>query len=81
MRVSRAATMKMEKARALFGLPRQTKLAVIRRPKSQVAMRYSLRKKGYIIERGGTIAYYNENTNRSLTMETKPRTGFTFRQL
>lgn len=81
MRKSRAATLKMEKARALFGLPRQTKLAVIRKPKSQVAMRYALRKKGYIIERGGTTAYYNENTNRSLVLENKPRTGFIFRQL
>ena len=75
---SRRKTFKLEKARALYGLPRQTKLKVVQRPRSQVAMRYRLKKLGYIIERGGCIAYYNENTNRSLALEQKPRTGFSF---
>ena len=77
---SRKTTYRLEKARALYGLPRQTKLQVVRRPRKQVHLRYYLKTLGYIIERGGTTAYYNENTKRSLTLENKPRTGFTFRQ-
>lgn len=75
---SRRKTFKLEKARALYGLPRQTKLKVVQRPRRQIVMRHQLKKLGYIIERGGTVAYYNEQTNRSLTLEQKPRTGFTF---
>ena len=75
---SRRKTFQLEKARALYGLPRQTKLNVIKRPRRQIVMRHQLKKLGYIIERGGTVAYYNEQTNRSLTLEQKPRTGFTF---
>lgn len=75
---SRKETFRLEKARALYGLPRQTKLQVIKRPRRQVDMRYNLRKRGYIIKRGSMIVYYNENTNRSLDLESLPRTGFTF---
>ena len=75
---SRRKTFKLEKARALFGLPRQTKLQVIQRPRKQVHMRYYLRKKGYIIERGSNVAYYNSETQRSLELESRPKTGFTF---
>lgn len=79
--VSRAATYKLEKARALFGLPRQTKMAVIQKPRWQIQMRYRLKKLGYIIERGSTTAYYNEHTQRSLAMENRPRSGFRFIEL
>lgn len=76
---SRAATLKLEKARALFGLPRQTKMPVIQKPRWQIQMRYRLKKLGYIFtERGSTTAFYNENTNRSLIMENRPRSGFYF---
>lgn len=76
---SRRQTFKLEKARALYGLPRQTKLSVIRRPRKQILMRHELKKKGYIIERGGFIAYYDENTRRDMRLEAKPMTGFTFK--
>jgi hypothetical protein len=76
---SRAATLKLEKARALFGLPRQTKMPVVQKPRWQIQMRYRLKKLGYIFtERGSTTAFYNENTNRSLIMENRPRSGFYF---
>ena len=75
---SRRETLKLERARALYGLPRQTKLLVVRKPKKHRQMRYDLKKRGYVIERGGTVAYYNENTNRNLVLEQTPRTGFTF---
>lgn len=76
---SRRKTFKLEKARALYGLPRETKLNVVKRPKKQISMRYELKKRGYKIERGGFIAYYDENTRRHLAFEAKPKTGFTFK--
>ena len=75
---SRRATFKLEKARALYGLPRQTKLKVVQRPRKQVHMRYYFRQLGYIVERGSNVVYYNSETKRSLKLESRPRTGFTF---
>ena len=75
---SRKETFRLEKARALFGLPRQTKLQVVQRPRKLVHVRYRLRKRGYDIERGSMVAYYNQNTRRDLALEQTPRTGFTF---
>ena len=76
---SRKQTFKLEKARALYGLPRQTKLNVVKRPVKQIYQRYYLRKRGYLVERGSNIAYYNSSTNRSLELESRPMTGFTFK--
>lgn len=78
---SRKETFKLEKARAIFGLPRQTKMHVIQRPRKQVHVRYYLRKRGYVVERGSNVAYYNSQTNRNLKMETNPPTGFTFKAI
>ena len=70
---------KLEKARALFGLPRQTKLNVVKRPRSQIQLRYYLKRHcGYIADRGGFIFYYTDETKRSAEIESRPRTGFTF---
>ena len=78
---SRKETFKLERARAIFGLPRQTKMQVIQRPRKQVHVRYYLRKRGYVVERGSNVAYYNSQTNRNLKMETNPPTGFTFKAI
>lgn len=75
---SRKETFKLEKARAIFGLPRQTKLNVVQRPRKQVWTRNYLRKRGYVVERGSNVAYYNSETQRSLKMETNPPAGFSF---
>ena len=69
---------KVERARVLFGLPQQTKLVVSRKPPIVRSRRYYLKQRGYIIERGSNIVYYNSETRRSLSMEQRPRTGFTF---
>lgn len=71
-------TWRLEKARALYGLPRQTKLRVVKRPTEQIAQRYYLRKRGYIVERGSNTAYYTAETKRSVELESRPRSGFTF---
>lgn len=75
---SRKETFKLEMARAIFGLPRQTKMKVVQRPRRQVWVRYYLRKLGYTVERGSNVAYYNSETKRSPKLESEPRSGFTF---
>ena len=75
---SRKETFRLERARALYGLPRQTKLKVVQSPRKQVYLRYYLRKLGYIVERGSNVAYYNNQTKRSPKLESEPRSGFSF---
>ena len=76
---SRNELRKLEKARTLYGLPRQTKLNVVKRPRSQIQLRsYLKRHCGYIADRGGFIFYYTDETKRSAEIESRPRTGFTF---
>lgn len=78
---SRKKTVSLEKARALYGLPRQTKLNVVKRPKKQIMLRYYLKKCGYVVERGGFTFYYSKDTKRSLEIESRPMTGFKFMPL
>ena len=75
---SRKETFGLEKARALYGLPRKTKLNVVKRPKKQIMLRYYLKKCGYLVERGGFTFYYTDETKRSLEIESRPLTGFRF---
>ena len=75
---SRAKTFQIERARALYGIPRETKLKVVKHPKKQISLRYYLRKLGYIIARGSNVVYYNSETKRSQELESRPRTGLTF---
>lgn len=75
---SRNELRKLEKARALYGLPRQTKMNVVQRPVKQIWTRHYLRKRGYMVERGSNTAYYDDNTKRSPNLESRPRTGFKF---
>lgn len=66
---SRKKTWKLEHARMLFGLPRETKLRVFKQPHEWTSKRYYLKKLGYIVERGGLDAYWDENTRRSKKLE------------
>lgn len=76
---SRNELRKLEKARALYGLPRQTKLNVVKRPRSQIQLRHYLKKHcGYIVDRGSFVFYYTDETKRSAEIESRPRTGFKF---
>ena len=54
-----------EKRRILFGLEQRTKKKLVKAPPMKIHCRYKLRKYGYHIEKGGTIAYYDDNTRRS----------------
>lgn len=75
MKESMAATRKLERARALFGLERKTKLklAGMGQPRHFTEQRHYLRKLGYIIERGSMVAYYTPSTKRSEDYETRTR--------
>lgn len=68
---TRAHTFQVEKARAHWGLPQLTKLNVTAQPVAKNQQRYHLRKLGYIIARGSSIAYYDENTRRSPSIENR----------
>lgn len=78
---SRRETYRLEKARALFGLPRQTKLLVVRKPRKQVYYRSMLRSKGYIVARGSNDVYYDNKTPRVPELELNPMPGFSFKQM
>ena len=62
-------TFKSEKRRVLFGLPQKTKLKVVKAPKGKIHCRWKMRKLGYIIDKGGNVAYYNETTIRNKHFE------------
>lgn len=55
---------KQEKARIAFGLPQKTNLLVKRQSKRMIMQRHELKLLGYHFDRGGRIAWYDENTNR-----------------
>lgn len=58
-----------ERRRILFGIEQRTKRKLVRAPKQKVHCRYKLRKYGYHVEKGASIAYYDENTNRNKHFE------------
>ncbi len=60
---------KEERARANWGFRQLTKLRVITQPRNAATQRYYLRRRGYIIQRGSMVAYYDENTRRCPKME------------
>lgn len=71
-----------EKRRVLFGLPQKTKLKVVAAPHSKASYRYTLKKRGYLVERGGKTILWNDNTNRSDIVErtAQERYRFTLKQ-
>ena len=72
-----AATMKdirlSERARLRMGWPQRTKLRLVLEPETAKRrnFRYNLRKRGYHVARGGNVAYYDEDTKRSLAIESR----------
>lgn len=66
---SRRKTWKLEHARMLFGLPRETKLAVVKHPREHALRRHRLKRLGYICERGSYDVYYDFTTRRDEALE------------
>lgn len=75
---TRRATWKSEKARAAFGLPQRTKLRVVPVPKAKIALRYYLKRLGYILDEQARVAYYTEDTKRGKIIESKPQKWYKF---
>lgn len=61
----RRETVKAEKRRVLFGLDQKTKLKVVAAPHGKWSHKHTLKKRGYKVERGSRVVYYDQNTNRS----------------
>lgn len=69
MRETRNATIKSERVRINWGFEQKTKLRLVRQPKQWLWYRFTMRQRGYIVERGSREIYYNEDTNRSAIVE------------
>jgi len=70
---TRKKTYRLERARALFGLERKTKLHVVKQPLKKIQTRYYLRKRGYIIDDAAFVAYWTEDTRRAVKIEARPK--------
>jgi len=68
-----AHTRDLERLRVALGEPQKTKLNLKPACPRKNQLRYYLRKIGYIIDRGSSVAYYDENTRRSLDIENRKK--------
>ena len=71
-------TRREEKARAHFGLPRRTKLRVVRQPRQKHLDRHYLKKRGYVLDEENLVAYWTPETRRATRLEKKPRRFYKF---
>ncbi len=65
---SRRETVKKERMRIRWGFEQQTKLKLVHN-RERALYRFALKKRGYIVERGGREAIVTENTTRSEIVE------------
>ncbi len=82
-RVAKAAeglrrTRREERARAVFGVPRKTKLKVVRQPRKKTYQRWYLKKHGYIVDDAAHVAYWTEGTSRRETLEKRGSVYYRF---
>jgi len=71
-------TYRLEYGRMLFGIPRRTKLRVVRQPDQKVKDRWYLKQRGYILDEINLIAYWTEDTRRATRLEAAPRRYYKF---
>lgn len=69
---TRRETLRKERLRVKWGLEQQTKLKVFHN-RDRALYRYALKKRGYLVERGGREAFIVETTTRSLIVEERAR--------
>lgn len=69
---SRRATVRKERLRIRWGLEKKTKLKLVTN-KTKIYYRYALKKRGYDITRGSSVAYVSPETRRSLKVEVNAR--------
>lgn len=77
---SRRKTFKLEKARATFGIPQETKLKVKRQPLAKIKFRHYVKKCGYIVDEDARIVYYTEATKRGKKIESKKQPWYKFQE-
>lgn len=77
---ARKETFKLERARAVFGLPQETKLKVKFQPRKKILLRYYLKKCGYIVDDAARIAYYTDSTKRGKRIEAKQQPWYKFKE-
>lgn len=72
-RDSRNESIRKDRARIAFGLPQKLKIKLSlcdeKTMKRRTYLRYALRKRNYIVERGGMTIWYDEETDRYLKLE------------
>lgn len=73
IRVKRLASFRKDRARLTFGLPQKLnfKLNICdeKTAKRKIYYRFALKKRNYIVEKGGDTVWYDEETERSLKVE------------
>jgi len=62
-------TIRLERARVLFGLEQKTRLKVRKEPRPKRRQRCYLKQHGYIVDEQNNIAYWTESTVRAPIME------------
>lgn len=62
-------TLRVERARVLFGLEQKTGIKVKKQPRPKRRQRCYLKQHGYILDEQNCIAYWTETTERALIME------------
>ena len=75
---SRSKTVKAEKRRVLFGLEQKTKLKVFAASHAKAAYRYTLKKRGYLVDRDGKTIFWDANTKRSEKCERTAQERYRF---
>lgn len=69
---ARRATISKERMRIRWGFEQKTKLKLVTN-KTKICYRYALKKRGYDIARGASVAYVTPETRRSLKVEADAR--------
>lgn len=68
-REARNETIRRDRIRIKWGFEQKTKLRLVQQPRQWRTYRYTMGKRGYIVERGSRVIFYDENTNRSAVVE------------
>ena len=73
-RLSRKKTIERDRLRLRWGLPQLTKMKLHhhgydKEMRRRSMHRYLFKKRGYIVERGGNVVYYDDTTKRRPQME------------
>lgn len=75
---TRKKTLRLEKARLLFGLPRKTRLHVVVQPRQKVLDRAYLKRRGYVLDEARHVAYWTPDTLRATRLEARPPRYYRF---